>query len=170
MEWMKIFCILLHLPPSTIILRFPWSSKPHGFSPTHLQFTAIRILHMGKPRTISQLIQVLPEEAQQADVYRGRTLVQLLEAGEVSCLAKLTNVACSSGDPKAAHWSMARKVHFALVAGGLDPESTGITPKHFTIRSSSPGARARGRARSQCARWSSSALVRTRWVLEGGTC
>jgi hypothetical protein len=98
---------------------------------------------MGKPRTIAELVQELPGEAQRAPIYRGRTLWQLLDKGEVSCLTKLTNVACSSGDSKAAHWSLARKVHFALVSGGLDEKNTGITPKRFTLRSASPGARAK---------------------------
>ena len=103
---------------------------------------------MGKPRTIDELVKLLPVEAQRAKVYRGKTLGQLLLAGEEKFLSKLTNVVCTNVDAKAAHWSVARKIHWALVAGGLEAEKTGITPKRFTIRSGSPGAQAK-RARQQ---------------------
>ena len=103
---------------------------------------------MGKPRTIDELVKLLPVEAQRTKVYRGKTLGQLLLAGEEKFLSKLTNVVCTTVDAKAAHWSVARKIHWALVAGGLEAEKTGITPKRFTIRSGSPGAQAK-RARQQ---------------------
>jgi hypothetical protein len=130
---------------------FPFSRGPE--SPTDLYtHRPVRyqlvFLAMVNPRTITQLVSALPEEAQRATVYHGKTLGKLLEAGEVSCITKLTNVACASGEPKAAHWTLARKVHYALVAGGLDARRTGITPKRFTLRSASPGTQSK-RARRQ---------------------
>ena len=80
---------------------------------------------MGKPRTIDELVKLLPVEAQRAKVYRGKTLGQLLLAGEEKFLSKLINVVCTNVDAKAAHWSVARKIHWALVAGGVGSREDG---------------------------------------------
>ena len=142
---------ILFMGPDDIIIVyscFPVVPGSPRISPRICQFCCYRFSNMAKPRTINELVQLLPDEAQHAGVYRGKTLSQLLQAGEASCLAKLTNVACASGDARAAHWSAARKIHYALVVGGLEAEKTGITPKRFTLRSASPGARAK-RSRQQ---------------------